>query len=278
MTKPSTALVDLLYVDAIRIRSYLSQLQEFGVLDELVRSGEESSGEKRRFSGKAGISLIEAGGENEFVNEEGSKEERRYDVRHTLPLAFLRLLKVHKLLKENVEEARIGEIITSSGTLSILETTLQHRIYGEESLRDIFLERSEKRFAEEGNEWSKESALVVMKMIEALPSQVHAILATENYAIWSSLRPESMTTPASELNMKYGVTLDGSWKVLGIKDASPSKSPERDQKNAENLARIYQDAKLVGEAINLITGLRGYMGRPYSAYGITPIMIYRDVV
>jgi hypothetical protein len=67
--------------------------------------------------------------------------------------------------------------------------------------------------------------------------------------------------------MKFGVTLDGVWTVIGILDAWVGQPREPLAMN-----------ELLDNVAKAMTFLRDTVGRPKNHWGLTPIAIYKPIV
>lgn len=121
--------------------------------------------------------------------------------------------------------------------------------------------------------------------LELLPTLPHAVQACvfddEELAVWCSLREEYLTTPASDLLLKHGCRVAARWNMLGILNAHPEEGANAG--TDASLEPIHQGlaATRLGGLGALIGGIappiRQMLGRPATAYGVTPILIFREV-
>ena len=80
-----------------------------------------------------------------------------------------------------------------------------------------------------------------------------------------------MTTAADDLLLKHGVAVRGEWSLLGILDATPD-------------SEVTAEGQSLGSESNVATLLRALapiarqmLGRPPGHYGVTPLLIFREI-
>jgi hypothetical protein len=111
----------------------------------------------------------------------------------------------------------------------------------------------------------------MVEALKAMPRALHAHFLTNEGRLWSSLLPTpNLTIPTSDLTLKYGGTISGSWRLLCILDAWPDKGEPPDVTG-------WSGGEMIDGILTAIHGLRTIMGRPPGWYGITPLMIFRSI-
>jgi len=116
-----------------------------------------------------------------------------------------------------------------------------------------------------------------IEMLKSMPSTIQARLATATREVyWGSLTAEGLTSSAGDLMLKHGVKLAGEWSMLGILDAVPDPTDAylAEIQNAITLATL---GPMVGGIGVLAETLRPMIGRPTDAYGITPLLVFREI-
>jgi hypothetical protein len=79
---------------------------------------------------------------------------------------------------------------------------------------------------------------------------------------------------ASDLIIKHGAKVDGRWNVIGILDASIDTEP---QQQTTPIPDVQSTDNLPAMAKRMAPWIRRNLGRPYGAFGMTPLMIFREV-
>lgn len=258
---------DFLYVDQRRIGMILSQFGQDGVLTELIREAASGSESGRELD----LKIVKVSG----GDDESKSLTRRFDPQWLIPLIFLDQAK--NRINRDIEKASLGQLVLVEGDLWLTETSMLQTMLSDGPLRGIALEKAKENAATAGTEFSLEMFDFEIDLVSRLPPQVQFHLEMTNGSVWSTLRPEGLLTPAGELAVKHGVILDGKWHVVGIKDAIPEPTRSLPDSRGDELAARYPDRLLLADTIHLAEASRRMFGRPYHAYGLSPLLIFRPV-
>lgn len=115
-----------------------------------------------------------------------------------------------------------------------------------------------------------------------LPHTIQArLIVNRDESVWCSLREEGLVISASDLTLKHGVTVSGQWTMVGVLDALP----EAGASGAPSEAALaeFGSSAAAGTApfselmFHLTPAIRGLLGRPFLAYGLTPLVIFRQI-
>jgi hypothetical protein len=119
----------------------------------------------------------------------------------------------------------------------------------------------------------------LISLISLLPHTLQVRLFSNKGSFWSTLDENSVVGRASDLMLKHGALLGGQWHMLGVLDAFPYNPQYRTEDGKampEFLAELAETG--IGQMIaRLAPAVQPIMGRPASAWGITPLLIFRDV-
>ena len=72
-----------------------------------------------------------------------------------------------------------------------------------------------------GHEFRRKGLLAILEALKAAPRAIHAHFVTQHAFLWSSLQASNLAIPVTDLTLKYGGAVSGSWKLLYILDAWP---------------------------------------------------------
>jgi hypothetical protein len=101
------------------------------------------------------------------------------------------------------------------------------------------------------------------------------VLKTGQHRLWSTLAPDFLIGGSADLNMKHGLQLSGQWHVLGILDCEPGDG-DTNQQVRERLVgggdNSFSDA-----AVTIWREFRLIFGRPVDCYGLTPLVVMREI-
>jgi len=193
------------------------------------------------------------------------------------------------MIRREIDEANIGQFVLVSGFLNIQDLSMLKDAWKLPSIQKIVkngatsgkkqtsMTAAEKKEAAE----LQNNIDMFFEMIQIMPHSVHARILTgdENAArlIWSSLDPNCLVSPATDIALTYGQMMAGEWSALGILSARPEfLAPDFSQTfDAEDFGLT---ESLVGQMSSILAPLvRVSLGRPAAAFAITPLMIFREV-
>lgn len=293
---------DFLYHDSRRIGSFLSQFDNNGLLTGLSHSEGVTKGAKRSKKVGIGGSSPVGGGSFEFEigpGETGSENlERAYDPFWANARTFLDLLSERDMLCRNAEGARIGQFVLVSGSLIIADLKMVQKLWelpavrnmmiagalGGEDEEDIsHLSRQERRKVESERKRNKgkkqeipDELAITMEMLPYMPHSGQMHIVTDNDAFWAPITDNCMVSPISELMLKHGSKIAGTWNMVGILDALPFE--EHSLMNPLEMLRVgMMGDNLTNVALSLGEPIMQTMGRPLLSYGITPLLVFREI-
>jgi hypothetical protein len=89
------------------------------------------------------------------------------------------------------------------------------------------------------------------------------------------LDPDYLIGGATDLNLKHGLRVTGEWHVLGIVDCEPGSGDV----TSEEIGRLCGggDNVFSDSVVNLWHEFREVLGRPDDCWGLTPLVIMREV-
>jgi hypothetical protein len=127
-------------------------------------------------------------------------------------------------------------------------------------------------------------AELAVELMTVLPHAVQAAISTDEQSVWSSLREDSLTIAPSDLIMKHGLTIDGTWSIVGVLDAFPDADdyiPSEGTPTLSTLKQMVARSKLgflaFSFAPHFVPIIRQLLGRPNSSYGFTPLLLFREI-
>lgn len=267
------AVFDLLYVDARRVALFLSQFGQYGHLTSLERSTTGGS----TASGELDLKLARFGG---GANQQTTLS-RQYDAQWIAPLAFLKQAEERGMMVARLAEARVGQIALASGTLTVRDLGL----FG----KALKLPSFKQRVREDGispnlSQKERKAELsnrdVGIELVSVLPHAIHAEINGTDFVVWSILQEENMVGASGDLLLKHGVTVQGTWTIIGIVDALPDaeqlKSEVKRAMSGEWAAGLAH--RMMGAVLDYIGPIgRALLGRPGAAFGMTPLLIFREI-
>ena len=263
-----SSVYDFLYHDPHRIASFLAQFTQHGHLESLSRSESTAAAttNKSVVTGRAGVpTLGSVGRSGERAASESVTEAltTTYDPLWANALALLDHLSQHGLIRRDVTRASIGQFVLAQGELDILNLGTLRAAWAENPIRKLVFSGG----ASKGERAQMEAGFSFIKL---LPHSIQAVLRGE-IVVWCCLRSDGMTTPADDLLLKHGAAVSGKWSLVGILDALPD-------------SEVPADDPPLGPEGNMGTLMRALaptarevMGRPPGHYGVTPLLVFREI-
>ncbi|MBR8401961.1 hypothetical protein KDW65_35610 [Burkholderia cenocepacia] len=261
-------LYDFAYLDRGRIDFYFAQLFEDGVLTQTKRTARDSSTDTSKIGGSLKVISGETSGSD--VVERGL--ERMFDPTWLAPIEVLNRLDELSFVHREIEQTPIGGMFLSICQLSIIDIRMlkdvwdqigEYVLHNEVNAQNLPPKEKQRALAE-----GKKSNESVVKVIKNLPHAIQATFSIDQVSLWSTLRTESMLINPDDLALKHGAQVPGDWYVLGIVDAHPS------TEGASQGVPLHGINIAMGQ---MLTAFREMIGRPETAYGVTPIAIFRPV-
>lgn len=296
---------DFLYHDARRIGSFLAQFDPYGHLQQVTSRETASKVGKRGYSLKIAGSVPPLSG---FEGAEGSVTlsrdgsgsggseamERTYDPLWANALALLDYLDGRGLVQRDLTAARLGQFVIASGKLSVLDATMLPKIWEAKAVREkvtrqwaenarLQWEADPKNAGLKSSQRDKAKSTVFnialttaeagMEIIANFPHSVQCTIAGAGFSVWSTLNAENMVSSVADLSLKHGTDIPGEWHLLGVLDAQPSEIPA--QAVIVNTGTPTHMGAVVKNFANLG---RTILGRAPEAYGMTALLLFREVL
>jgi hypothetical protein len=279
---------DFLYVDARRIAVFLSQFGQYGHLTSLTRAASETS------STSGGINVVAA--KLDTAASEQTTQTKQFDPQWLAPLSFLDQADQRGMIVRDLENARIGKLTLVSGRLAIFDLGMMRNAWEVGAIRDVIIQgaqtastddrppprtHAQQRQARQERDAAAKHIGAGLEFIKLLPHAILGSLRTGESEVWCSLREDNLIVPASELLIKHGHVVAGDWSIVGILDAFPDDAIPTIETDPERFV-AYQTAALslgsLWEFIATITPIaRMTLGRPQGSFGMTPLLIFREV-
>lgn len=300
---------DFLYCDTRRINSFLAQFDDAGHLEKIINREGVSKGGRRGWKVSLGGGALVAGtggsataGYEVSPDSHGTESsERVYDPLWTNSLTFLDYLDEANLIQRAIENGRIGQFVLAKGSLTVMDLTLFKGMWQIPAIKKMIAagaqvesqngdaqSRQQRRALQRGgNQQSAvsqyESTLDAgMSLIGLLPHAIQARMTIQETqrSVWTSLKEDALVVSATDLTLKHGTTVAGKWNMLGILDALPDIDGEELTESGKESA--LRSLALVNNPFGAMMNemmplLRPILGRPFPSYGMTPLMIFREI-
>lgn len=275
-SQTTESIFDILYADTRKIGIYLSQIDPNGILTGI----KATAGGSTTMAAEGGASVVVATGKLSGTNTATEGAERAYDPSWVLPITLLNRLDELGFIHRGIESAGIGSLILLKGYLRLIDVAMlkdmwpiigKHVSSQAATQKQSRGNRKERRAAPDAPPSQVDLTTLGADMLRHLPHafELHHV-SLEGFC-WATLDPASLMISASDIALKHGAVLPGEWHMLAVLDARPgfaSEGPWADVPQSQ-----------LTEAINqLLILLRGLMGRPSDYHGVTPLILFREIV
>ncbi len=286
---------DFLYADTRRLSSFLSQFSDDGIVTELARITEETS------SVKAAVSVKVVAGDSTQSGRES--KTLKIDPQWLLPLLFLD--QAADLIERDIAEAPIGSLVLIQGRMVVTDVRILQNMWAVPSSKKFLVaslagqQTPETDPTDAGNRASRRAAgkalpkkdpelpIEVEMAFELLPHLPHSphisILGLEHTA-WATVDPAYVVGTVEDLTLKHGAKIAGSWAMVGVLDARPFEASDDVDHDYDEILSFDEQVRLgmISDniwkvATELQQGVRSMLGRPLLSYGVTPIVIFREI-
>lgn len=292
---------DILYADTRRLSSLLSQFSDDGIVTELTR-GDESG-----HLNKASLSIKIISGDTASSGRE--TKSQKIDPQWLLPLIFLD--EAQHLIERDIAQASIGSLVLIQGKLIVTDVRILQKLWSAPSAKKAILQQmrdAEKaaavaakatgegeaqnraarraankvagKTADKANDSSE--AELIMELLPLLPHSPQINIVSPDHVAWATIEPANVLGSVEDLMLKHGAKVAGSWAMVGILDGRPFEERVDDDFdeviNFDERIRIGMMQDSVWKlATELAFPARQALGRPFFFYGVTPLVIFREV-
>jgi hypothetical protein len=263
---------DFLYADRQRIGLYLSQFSEFGNLTNLVHSSRTAD----ETTLSAGVPSL-AKGESKQNQQTGV--ERHFDTQWSQVLNFLDEVQARQMLRRDLETTPIGSLILLSGSLYLANMRSFEKTWGAISSGQSATVPQGNRYARRGKAGHHQQDTTPapdfggLKILGSLEQPVFAVFRSGDKRLWSTLDPNYLSGGSADLNLKHGLRVAGEWHMLGTLDCQPGSGDDvPDGRLCGGGDNIFSDSM-----VSMWREFRLVFGRPTDCFGITPIVIMREI-
>jgi hypothetical protein len=286
---------DILYADNRRLSSLLSQFSDDGIVTELARSDEEGS------ANKVGVNLKLVAGDTTSSGRE--TKTQKIDPQWLLPLLFLD--EAQDLIERDISQAAIGSLVLIQGKLIVTDVRILQKLWSAPGARKVILQQmraAEKAGAETQsdeaplpNRAARRAAKVqnkivettgeaelIMELLPLLPHSPQINVVSPDHVAWATINPDNVFGSVEDLMLKHGSKVAGSWAMVGVLDARPFET--REDEDYDDILG-FEDKLRTGMlqdsiwkiAADLAFPARQALGRPFTSYGMTPLVIFREI-
>lgn len=273
---PTTeSIFDFFYLDNPKIKSFYAQLNGLGSLNTLKNTSQ--IGDTRKLEATVGVPTVTGGkmGNDHTVN---TSSEHLYDGIPTMPREMINRLDELGFIHKELNDEMLGNLVLLEGRLGVTDVGVVRELV--EPALNFYIKDLMKKNTKETRELAKtlkDNSKEAITMVKGVPFGLEAKLLHHTgkhdeetgialcNEVWMTLNRQELLGTPTDLNFKHSEFLAGNWYVLGVLDALPFDSFTFNTDPNE-----FRDGVLT-----IIKMMREFAGRPQTAYGITPIAIFR---
>lgn len=253
---------DFIYVDAPRIKSLYTQLNEDVPVGDLTASDAiESVKESDNVATLGSDHLIGGKRTKKRLSKTVETIQKTYEVQFALPVDFLAMLNEHDLIQRDTSQFQFGSLVEFSGDIFLMDYASIHSGW------DALLEAGQDN---KNNQVSKADLAIAKSIFGSMPPSVQAVFYNGTNKVWSMLVMDHWVIPPQSITLSLGSMVKGDWRIVGVVDALPIDKPSKDL-----LPPVLTKFSIGFAALGL--RIRALMGRRDDCFGITPILVYRTV-
>lgn len=269
------SIFDFFYLDNPKIKSFYAQLNGVGSLNTLKNTSQ--IGDVRKIEATVGAPAI-AGGKLGNDHSASTTSEHLYDGIPTMPREMINILDDLGFIYRELSDAMLGNLVLLTGRLGVIDIEVTKELVGPALnfyIKDLLKENTQesRKLAKE----IKDNLKDITQLFKGIPFGLEAKLLQYTGKIdeesgiplcneaWMTLNRDEIIGNPLDLNFKHGEFLAGEWHVLGVLDALPY-----DDFTYTTAPNEFRDG-----IVNMVKMIKTVAGRPDTAFGITPIAIFR---
>jgi len=290
----NTSVYDFLYHDSRRIASFLAQFDENGLLTGLRRGENLTKGTRRGYKVEVGGSVAVLGGGNLGFERSpgesgGESAERIYDPLWANAREFLDAASAREMIKRDISTARIGQFVLVSGSIVIADLAPLKPMWNMPVVKKLMFSeaggaqqnnsnrnrQSRRASGQSSNDTPTTEAELGVALLPHLHHSGLLLMMGDGFATWSSVVADALVSTLPDLALKHGAKIAGEWSMLGILDARPDDASAgltiEERLNLNLMVGIPSTSVVLAEAARVV------MGRPSESYGVTPLLVFREI-
>lgn len=285
-----SSVYDFLYQDVRRVGSFLAQFDEYGVRQSVkaTESVGKAQAVKGAASGTLGLpSVMEAAANIDVTTTDDSKDiaEHTFDPLWANSRRLLDYLTEHNLISSDLWELNAGSFVLVRGSIIVVDLDLLKSALGIASVKEAMVQSGMLEHNIAAGTFKEEEFRSNVELLLSMPSNIQIFIYSGDNKLWATLTNESLATSTSDLIYKHGSVIRGMWNIIGILDAFPDiRSVATDENPNPKLLSEYaeimipnDESTVANTAVKYANAARDMIGRPKSYFGLTPLLIFREV-
>jgi hypothetical protein len=273
-------LIDFLYADHERVASFLSQLGETdGVLKEVSSGATRSKTEGSKGVGSGGIFGFSASAEGSHSQSAQREARLVYD---PLWANSLKLIDAIATASSNAlsDTPEVGQLRQISGSLRVFDISYLPALVMNPAMTEFIRlgqedeDEDDRTFQNDAN--GRQEAEVTQAYLGALPFGIQFLLNDHANHFWFNLKRQYLSLYDLDIPLKFPQKIPGVWKAIGIVDAAPNDDSMDDIEELPDRVRAHIPP-FMQKLSQLPENTNEMFGRQDCTYGLSPLMIYREL-
>lgn len=278
------SLFDFFYLDNTKISSFYAQLSGNGAISSIKQAHKKI--DIIQAEGTVGLPAV-TGGRIGGSNTADTSSERQYDAQNIMPTEMINRLDELGFIGKTLESKNLGRLVLLQGNLGVVDVGMIKEMI--EPAINFYYRELQSKINQVPNKVDKAEFQAELKELKDVKTDliqfaksvpfaiqgrflVHNNDKNENEQIecdevWMTLNRDELVSPTNDVNFKHGEFITGKWYLLGVLDALPFDDINYNRETTQ-----------IDDAIKtIVNGLREFVGRPKTSFGITPIAIFRNI-
>ena len=198
-------LYDFIYINHDVLEFYNAQLDKDGLLTQSVVT--HSSEDQNKQNLKGGLAVFSGGVENSSNIK--SSRQNSFDTSKNMPLSVIRELNARGLIRDNIEQTKLGQVVLFSGRMQIVDLALMNSMV-KPSMEMQLAAMHNSTEAHRRKRREKEAEIKsTAAMMESLPKLLQIRVFDDEKSVWCAVRHDDMLPNTSALALKHDVTIPG---------------------------------------------------------------------
>ena len=261
------SIFDFFYLDTRKIASFYAQLTGSGAISTRKNISSKLDEKTNEYTGTIPTFASAKWG---VKNNSGLNSEDLFDASVTMPREMIDRLDELGFINYDLNENQLGNLVLLKGSLSVFDVAGMKDVIDPAINFAINQLPNTKPSEKQSINKLKKVMDPFVSFMKAVPFALQARFFDRgdfDQEVWMTLNRTEMFNDVNDINFKHGDVMAGDWHVLGVLDAIPNdqfvKATETNEVNqmVENFTKMMKEQ----------------FGRPTTAYGMTPIAIFRVI-
>ncbi|MEB5475989.1 DUF6414 family protein [Acinetobacter pollinis] len=260
------SIFDFFYLDTRKINSFYAQLTGSGAISTRKNISMTLDEKTSEYTGNIKV----ASGKWGAKNNSGLNSEDLFDASVTMPREMIDRLDELGFINYDLNENQLGNLVLLKGSLGVCDVASMKEVIDPAVQFTMDQMPSLKPSEKTAKNQLKKMMDPLISFMKAIPFALQARFFDKgdfDKEVWMTLNRTEMFNDINDINFKYGDIMAGDWHVLGVLDAIPN----------DQSIKVTESNEINEVVENFTKMMKEQFGRPTTAYGMTPIAIFRVI-